>query len=371
MAFKVDVPIAREREDAERTPKRKNEKESDQNKQLAKETKDNTKEMKTLVGAVTLGNVLANLLTGALEGIMQLISPLVRILSALFIVVFMPLIPLLTKLIGVLSEVVSAAQAAGGGPKGLIKGIQSVTEQKLEGASIWKRIGVALITGLVAILAVVALVITGAIGVVPALIIAGIAAIVTLLILAWDPIIAGLKWFGNVWKEIGLAIWGAMKWTYEKWQEFNEWLSGLWSRVWAFFVDGLSNVLNFGQWIWNIFKEGLRAVAGIGKLIYDTIKSAVTNTGSSIGRTISTGVKNVVSWLNPFQDFIQRPGQNPVSFSPNDTIIGVKDTRSLGGSSITINIHDPIVRDDTDLRRLTEMVSQNLQRQGNRRFSGR
>jgi len=38
----------------------------------------------------------------------------------------------------------------------------------------------------------------------------------------------------------------------------------------------------------------------------------------------------------PYQDFISRPGQPTASFSPQDTIIGVKDTSNLGSTSVSI-----------------------------------
>ncbi len=38
-----------------------------------------------------------------------------------------------------------------------------------------------------------------------------------------------------------------------------------------------------------------------------------------------------------FGDFISRPGQSPVSFSPGDTIIGTKNPGALGGGGMTVN----------------------------------
>jgi hypothetical protein len=43
------------------------------------------------------------------------------------------------------------------------------------------------------------------------------------------------------------------------------------------------------------------------------------------------------SWDYPYQDFISRPGQQPVSFSSDDTIIGMKNPRSSGGIIINID----------------------------------
>ena len=50
----------------------------------------------------------------------------------------------------------------------------------------------------------------------------------------------------------------------------------------------------------------------------------------------ATGNENVI----PENDFVSRPGMSPVSFSPQDTIIGVKNPGALGGSSIIVNIEN-------------------------------
>jgi len=72
-------------------------------------------------------------------------------------------------------------------------------------------------------------------------------------------------------------------------------------------------------------------------------------------------------------DFLMRPGQRPLKFSPGDTIIGVKDVNSLsgGGGSTSITINNPVVRSDDDIRKLTNQISKALQGNGNRRFSSR
>ena len=52
------------------------------------------------------------------------------------------------------------------------------------------------------------------------------------------------------------------------------------------------------------------------------------------------GAKNLassaLSAINPFDDFVQRPGQAPTAFSPQDTIIGVKDPSKLGGGAVNM-----------------------------------
>ena len=57
-------------------------------------------------------------------------------------------------------------------------------------------------------------------------------------------------------------------------------------------------------------------------------------------------------------DFISRPGQRAVPFSPQDNVIGVKDLGSLGGTTIVIQNLD--VRSDNPtqfFRSLMDMVN--------------
>ena len=70
-----------------------------------------------------------------------------------------------------------------------------------------------------------------------------------------------------------------------------------------------------------------------------------------------------------FNDFIQRPGQSPTNFSPQDTIIGVKNPSDLGGKSVTVNINNPSVRNDMDIKKIANDVSKVLQRQMSGRIS--
>jgi hypothetical protein len=76
--------------------------------------------------------------------------------------------------------------------------------------------------------------------------------------------------------------------------------------------------------------QGIVTALGFGARVAFAIKGLI---GASTGFTPGAGAKQ------PEQDFVQRPGQAPTSFSPNDTIIGVKDPASLGGGGgITVNI---------------------------------
>jgi len=67
-----------------------------------------------------------------------------------------------------------------------------------------------------------------------------------------------------------------------------------------------------------------------------------------------------------FQDFIQRPGQAATNFSPDDTVIGVKDPAALGGGgtivlqNVHINANDPTAF----FQNLLEMVNRDHKRGG-------
>jgi hypothetical protein len=53
--------------------------------------------------------------------------------------------------------------------------------------------------------------------------------------------------------------------------------------------------------------------------------------GGQIQESYEKGIPS--QWENMQQDFLSRPGQRPIPFSPNDNIIGVKDLRTLGAGS--------------------------------------
>ena len=75
--------------------------------------------------------------------------------------------------------------------------------------------------------------------------------------------------------------------------------------------------------------------------------------GAGIGGGIQSGMRAI--GLPTFNDFISRPGSAPVSFSPDDTIIGVKNPEKLGGNTI-INFNNPVVRDDSDIDKMRDMM---------------
>jgi len=113
----------------------------------------------------------------------------------------------------------------------------------------------------------------------------------------------------------------------------------------------------FGTKIKELFFGFIERLKGILNTISNFFKRIIPG-GSSGGKSKSSG---------DLTDFISRPGQAPASFSPQDTIIGVKDPTKLGSTNITIN--NPVIRDGSDITKLANEVSRVLQRQVNSRVS--
>jgi methyl-accepting chemotaxis protein len=96
----------------------------------------------------------------------------------------------------------------------------------------------------------------------------------------------------------------------------------------------------------------------------------IARRGESIGDLFeSGGFLNPISWGkrltsyfeigSSYDDFIMRPGSGAVSFSPEDTVIGIKEPGNLGKTinfSPTININASI-SNDTDIRQLGNKLS--------------
>jgi len=111
-------------------------------------------------------------------------------------------------------------------------------------------------------------------------------------------------------------------------------------------------------------------VKAIGTAIISVIKGALGMTGGG-KKHKAEGVyaSPDMGGTTTFSDFISRPGQSAVGFSPDDTIIGMKDLSKLGGGNIEININNPIVSKSSDIKMLANEVSRVLQRQMTGRVS--
>jgi len=114
------------------------------------------------------------------------------------------------------------------------------------------------------------------------------------------------------------------------------------------------------------------ALGQIPQIIQDMVgkEIAASLVVSSIERGMEDAIRDMEKYGVPksttkegFDDFISRPGQSPVSFSPQDTIIGMKSPGALGGGgnqTITVTINNPMFNERDEMERIVEEVSSRL-----------
>lgn len=105
------------------------------------------------------------------------------------------------------------------------------------------------------------------------------------------------------------------------------------------------------QWLKDTFLGVLNSVIDAMKWIIDNISKVANFIGEKVSSgvsKVSSGYKNIAGQRDvvvstaksKFSDFIQRPGQDPISFSPDDTLIGLKNPKL--GTTINIEVNGPI-----------------------------
>ena len=304
---------------------------------MVKELQKLNKSTKNLNKTMFMNIDVIEIITSLFGDVLKVIQPLIKILSLLFLMIFLPLLPVLKLLVKGLSKLVKMFSGGSGN-------VAKLVSKTILG--IFAAVGLLLLSATAPVWIVFAL----------------IAATVLLL---WEPIMASLAWIGSFLGELAANLWIGLvdlvnviaKFGTFIWEKLNAGLAkvakfGL--LIWDKFKLGLESVVNFGTWVWDLFKTGLSGIADLGTKIWNWIKDSLGSVGSFFGGSSE-------------DDFLMRPGQSPVSFSPQDTIVGVKDISKLGGS--TININNPVVRNDQDIKKIANEVSRVLQRQMPGRFS--
>jgi len=153
---------------------------------------------------------------------------------------------------------------------------------------------------------------------------------------------------GKFWADLNTYWADTLKPVLDKaWTTINKFLTTEWASMLTAFTS-LNNSLGTAATAFSIIT---------GTWLADQIKSAI------------------ISWLGPkpkdsgsgviHNDFIMRPGQGAVSFSPNDTVFGLKNPGSLsdGGNSTSIVINVSGNVDDKTARFITDTVQREIAQQ--------
>lgn len=147
-------------------------------------------------------------------------------------------------------------------------------------------------------------------------------------------------------------------------------MAGSW--IWDQIVNGLKVIADVGEWIWdNILVKGFEFLKNAGQMIWDIVKKPFEFFANKLRSFSFFGGGSSKS--SSVGDAILRPNGEIIRTDPKDTLIAMKDPGKLmsgnSGGSITININNPTVRQESDIRRLADEVSRVLQSQSRRMFS--
>lgn len=181
----------------------------------------------------------------------------------------------------------------------------------------------------------------------------------------------GISW---VWQNILEPIWNGLK------DEFNR-LFAVVKFIVTMMVTGFKVFLGIGEWLFNnMIKPGFEFFVNIGVNIWEIIKSpfewlakkikTIWDLFKGIGVGGGSQKKSIFGSLGSLFGFAQGGTVPGAMGSPQLAVVhGGEEIIPAGrsGRSIVININNPMVRDNGDLKRLANEVSQVLQR----KMSGR
>lgn len=178
--------------------------------------------------------------------------------------------------------------------------------------------------------------------------IAGAVAGIIALIVYWDEVswALGVAWnwlSENILKPIWKVLVEMFKWVefallplIMLWKFELEVLGGVFNWLWHSILEPIYN------WLKDVFLGVLESVMSAIKWVIDNVGKAMSKASGAMSGSYSNVAEKrdvAISSVMKKNDFISRPGQSPVSFSSDDTILGVKDIGNLRGRSIIYEIN--------------------------------
>lgn len=353
----------------------------------------NTQEVENLTKGVALGNILAKGIMSLFDDVLKLFQPLLRLLSLLVFVAFLPLLPLITSLTQAIAEWIGdifekqnkpstvgdvgtspigkQLEGSAGGFIGDLKKKFQDWINKIFDPSKFSGIFGQLFTMLAGLfVSGFGDVILGIMGVFGGLwdIVVGlvtgdltlaIQGIVNVFKSIWDIFAGIVKMFFAFFAMIGAAFGQFYKMWIDMWNWIYNKIGEAFTLIWEFFK---SIPEKFGSWL----EKGLQGLLGIGKRISDWIMDKIKSIASKFSFGFGGGSKSDAS----VGDGVIQNGKI-ISTDPADTIMAFKDPSIFNKNkgNVTINVNNPVVRNDTDIKKLTQSISKELQKQGNRGFS--
>ena len=158
--------------------------------------------------------------------------------------------------------------------------------------------------------------------------------------------------FVNVGKVIGEIIVFAIK-------RFAKFFFDVGVKIGERLITAFNSLKDLGKNLWNIIKD---AFVFVKNTIINVIKSVANTIISLLNILPGVGIPHLANG-----GIVTRPTLAVVGEAGPEAVIPLNKASGFGGG-ITVNINNPIVREDRDLKRLADAVSKQLQRSGQRGF---
>jgi hypothetical protein len=190
---------------------------------------------------------------------------------------------------------------------------------------------------------------------------------------AWQTLMEVGRW---IWEQVLLPAWSYLKdvglWIWEQvlkpaWNVFVNVKTWIWDEI---LKPAFSVFSNLKKWIWDdLLKKAWDDVYSAIKGVIDRIKSLADKLSlKGMGGAVMEGMGSFFKKPETVSDFILTPG-GVLQTNPNDFLIGTKNPKGLGGGNTTININNPTVRSDNDIRVLVSEIEKRLNMEMRRRVS--
>jgi phage-related protein len=320
-----------------------------------KEIKELNKGIKNLDKTMYMNLDIVEMLSSLLGDVYKIVQPLFKMLSLLLLIFFMPFMPIIEMLIEKLSEFA----------KWLLDSD-----------------GIKQITAFVQIIADVISWIITAIKEIVTAILGGLAIVITGFILLGKLIWEGMKLIWETTKKAFTAFWEILK---ESWEQLKQNFIKLWEGikwVWTDLIKPVFEWLASGiAWVWtDVIKPAFEFLKDVGQWVWDKILQPAFNWLADVGTKIWDILKKPFDWLadkiksiNIFKenedtsvnDAIIKPNGDIIRTHPKDYIFATKTPEKMmggGQGNVTVNINNPSVRNDSDIKKIAEEVSKVMER---------
>lgn len=341
-----------------------------------KELSELNKNVKKLDKTMYLNLDVIEMLSSLLGDIYKLVQPLIKILSLLFMMAFIPLMPIIKMLVENLAEFTKWVMPGMKGLQGVFDKVATVLGKIIDfvaDAMIWSieslvkgimflfNIGVKIgefLIWIVEFLFNVGVVIGELIIKVAEFLAWTLEKLAEGLVWVWESLLLpvfkvlweGIKWVWEVLKGAFQLIWEGITWVWNTlYKPVFSWLAEMFKSIWTVIIEP----------VWNWIKDKFNLMKDVLGNIVDAIKG------------VANKIRNLISNLNPFKsskstkvnDAIIRPDGQIIQTDPKDYIFATKTPEKMfGQNQVTLNINNPVVREERDIRKIAEEVSKVLER---------